>query len=265
MRASTELLRAVQELRPVFYLHPDEKLRPADPHAFLHAAEVVCPGQPSFHFPADLAEGTRVSQGSIGVSKTPTLLIATTNPRCRAILVGEVTKSEPRLSWREGRAPAGTRIVEYWHFWTHSTADFLGVGDHEGDWEGGALLLEAATSKLIAVYAAQHRWGEWRCASEVEKEGERPVLYLAQGTHATYFTADRHWRWLGWDRTLRGERLDLPAIPYTAQPYADFQGRWGRSNWWSFTDGPYGPGPWKPLPPSAVREVPRVLERCRSI
>jgi hypothetical protein len=74
------------------------------------------------------------------------------------------------------------------------------MGLHEGDWEMIQLRLDdAASGPDLAVYA-QHKTGEALFWPDVEKvAGERPVIYVARGSHAAYFSAGRHWQGRWWD------------------------------------------------------------------
>ena len=57
---------------------------------------------------------------------------------------------------------------------------------------------EAGAVPELAVYA-QHKGGEAVWWTDVEKVGERPVVYVARGSHAAYFSRGRHWEGHGFD------------------------------------------------------------------
>ena len=66
----------------------------------------------------------------------------------------------------------------------------FGVGRHEGDWEFVQLgCTDRKGDKPVLVTASQHRTGQkrefWRC----ELERGRPVIYVALGSHANFFSA----------------------------------------------------------------------------
>jgi hypothetical protein len=70
--------------------------------------------------------------------------------------------------------PAG----EFWQF-------------HEGDWEAVTVLLDRSGKPLLAGYS-EHDEGAQRPWSRVPKRGSHPVVYVALGSHANYFTPGTH-------------------------------------------------------------------------
>jgi hypothetical protein len=94
----------------------------------------------------------------------------------------------------ERRAPGGW--VQWWLAYPRNGQDrgILRTGRHTGDWEMVQVRLERGRP-VEAVYA-QHSGAE-RCPwSAVEKRAGRPVIYVANGSHAAYFhagTRDRTW------------------------------------------------------------------------
>jgi hypothetical protein len=84
------------------------------------------------------------------------------------------------------------RWLQYWFFYFYNdfnlVGGILGAGRHEGDWEMIQLRLGEKDIPDYAVYA-QHkkagvrRWGE----VEMVPGTERPVVYVARGSHASYF------------------------------------------------------------------------------
>lgn len=101
-----------------------------------------------------------------------------------------------RLAERDGE-----RWLQYWLFYAQNTQDrgVLKTGRHEGDWEFIQLRL-GVDGRPETVTFAQHATAE-RCSfSELEvarRDGaEVPVIYVANGSHASYprpGTADRPW------------------------------------------------------------------------
>ncbi|MEA2621671.1 MAG: hypothetical protein QOH61_581, partial [Chloroflexota bacterium] len=71
-----------------------------------------------------------------------------------------------------------------WYFYNDYQLSFA-LGTHEGDWEMVQFRMDSeAGHPDIAIYA-QHRYGEMRPWEEVEKLGDRPVAYVARGSHAS--------------------------------------------------------------------------------
>lgn len=98
--------------------------------------------------------------------------------------------------------------LQYWFFLYYNdykepgTGAFTpepGVGaftpdQHEGDWEMIQIHVDHNAKPFLAIYAA-HEVGSWRPWSIVEKTGpnnETPVVYVARGSHASYFKAGLH-------------------------------------------------------------------------
>jgi hypothetical protein len=92
---------------------------------------------------------------------------------------------------------AGSQLVlEYWYwywydFWsgTFPATDYVWQA-HEGDWEVVTLLLTSAGVPLSVGYS-QHSCGKVRLWKDVPKwrHTNHPLVYVAFGSHANYFTA----------------------------------------------------------------------------
>jgi hypothetical protein len=96
-----------------------------------------------------------------------------------------------RIQGRALRADDGGWWLQYWFFYLFNNKAFLGFGLHEGDWEMVQLRL-GGNGRPRAMAFAQHEHGQ-RCDWDtVEKLGERPVVYVARGSQASYATAGRH-------------------------------------------------------------------------
>ncbi len=131
---------------------------------------------------------------------------------------------------------AGVKWLQYWlwFFYNDLRALDIGLGLHEGDWEGIELRMDGDEPDL-AVYA-QHAYAAAREWSRVKKHGQRPVVYVAQGSHAAYFDDGMpltHWHFTEHfiDRadgkvTPKGDvKLEVLAEP--APGWARWPGRWG--------------------------------------
>jgi hypothetical protein len=100
-----------------------------------------------------------------------------------------------------GRFARGTderTWLQYWFFYFYNDFELLGdefpAGLHEGDWEMIQLRLGADDETPdLAVYA-KHKKAEAKLWDDVERVDDvRPVVYVARGSHAAYFTSGTHW------------------------------------------------------------------------
>ena len=125
--------------------------------------------------------------------------------------------------------------VQYWIWLPDNRQDrgILRSGRHAGDWE----LVQYRADGSEAVYA-QHSGAE-RCAGRnVERRGGRPVVYLANGSHAAYFhagTRDRMWPDPNDEADGRGpvQRPRAEAVSASSPGWMRYSGRWGgaRAGW----------------------------------
>jgi hypothetical protein len=148
--------------------------------------------------------------------------------------------------------------VQYWFFYTYN--DF--TDKHEGDWEMAQVDFdaptpeEALTKGPYEVDLAQHAGGEradWT-DTKLQKQGTHPLLYVATGSHATYFGRELYLgrgasEGFGCDDTSDATKQIhpvaqlLPEVPSSASaPYSwlAFQGRWGQQEK-GINNGPTGP------------------------
>jgi hypothetical protein len=126
----------------------------------------------------------------------------------------------------------GRLWLQYWLYYFYNDYNLaLGIGLHEGDWEMVQLRMHDDEPDL-AVYA-QHRQAEQRPWSEVERvpsDSERPLVYVARGSHASYFHAGYHqteaWYDLA-DGKRNAPRLALEVIDADTPPWVGWPGVWG--------------------------------------
>jgi hypothetical protein len=81
--------------------------------------------------------------------------------------------------WHRG---ASGIALQYWYLYLYN--DFR--NKHEGDWEMVTIEL-AADGSPRQIGISNHMSGFRRAWSQVSKEHDRPVVYLARGSHAGYF------------------------------------------------------------------------------
>jgi Vacuolar protein sorting-associated protein 62 len=126
----------------------------------------------------------------------------------------------------------GKLWLQYWLWYFYNdyrlTAD---VGLHEGDWEMVQLRLTADGAPDYAVYN-QHSKAQRRPWGEVETVDGRPVVYVARGSHASYYERGVH-RTEVWADVCDGKRpapeLRLHVLSEDDAPrdWSGWPGRWG--------------------------------------
>jgi hypothetical protein len=145
----------------------------------------------------------------------------------------------------------GGAWLQYWLWYPRQDQDrgVVRTGRHEGDWEMVQFRVDARGRPRDAVYA-QHSGAE-RCPwSTVERRDGRPLVYAANGSHASYLragTRDRMWPDPNDEADGRGRVVRPRVVHVSADSPAWMRrpGRWGgaRARWWipGEQDSPRGP------------------------
>ena len=167
---------------------------------------------------------------------------------------------QPPVVYAHVAVEEGKGVAVQYYFWYY----FNDFNDkHEGDWEMIQLTFDADSVEAALeqdpdeVAFAQHNGGEsadWD-APKLEIEDGHPVVYIASGSHASFYGPGI---WLGWGQDGSGLGCDVttgPSIRLTpevrlvpddvADPshpfaWAAFDGRWGERDSWVY-NGPTGP------------------------
>lgn len=96
-----------------------------------------------------------------------------------------------RAYGRVYRHPDG-KVLQYWLWYYYNPKSYVGYGAHEGDWEMVQVHLDRTNAPVRAT-AAQHSAGEKCDWNLIQKNGAgRPVIYVAVGSHASYFSSGYH-------------------------------------------------------------------------
>ena len=167
----------------------------------------------------------------------------------------------------------GDRWLQYWFFYFYNDYNLIGpfihAGLHEGDWEMIQIRLRADEPDL-AVYC-QHAGSTTRDWRQVDTlpGGDRPIVYVARGSHASYFEPGTQWTGHWFDHA-DGKRRS-PELKLETVEDGDPQWRWMHwPGYWGDTkksgdnpldsDSPRGPGAHKQWShPSALLEEPEAL------
>jgi hypothetical protein len=177
---------------PILVLHPAERFAPTTVDGFLVDADVQRP----------TAAGWETVPGALPVGGRDHRL---DQRHCRAIDGVAATSCYASAEGAHGAAPvvygaafrSGRRIVlQYWLWYPFNVySPTVPPGElwqvHEGDWESVSVILDARGRPLLAGYS-QHSEGQQREWARVQKQGQRPRVFVALGSHANYFTAGRH-------------------------------------------------------------------------
>ncbi|MEA2242439.1 MAG: hypothetical protein QOD24_1995 [Solirubrobacteraceae bacterium] len=145
-------------------------------------------------------------------------------------------RARPDLSNRiYGHAvEAGGRVwLQYWMWYFYNDYQLaFGFGTHEGDWEMIQLRMGAGGEPDVAVYA-QHTSAQRRAWADVEKlasDRDRPVVYVARGSHGAYFDPGFH-PTDAWYDIADGRRpapsLALETVDDAAHAWLRWPGFWG--------------------------------------
>ena len=119
--------------------------------------------------------------------------------------------------------------LQYWFFYYYndSPAPVVNAGDHEGDWEMIQIFVDTAAHPTVAVYA--HHTDQSYCPwAKVPKERSRPVVFVARGSHASYFHDGHH----GIDLYVDGDNeraMRVIRIGDRWPPWVRWPGMWGAS------------------------------------
>ena len=254
---------------PVLALHPDERFVPVPVDGFLADSDlqVRAPDgtwQASTATLPQAGPASRLDQRSCRAVDGPAALdcyaAAEQAHAASPTVVGAVFRTRDRIA------------LQYWLFYpanifTIASAKGLFWQSHEGDWEAVTVLLDKR-ERPILVGLSEHCAGARRDWTGVQHRGSRPVVYVAVGSHANYFTpgkkplARKCWPTEALavydaykvpllDSAARGRTVVpiVARVTAAAPPWMAFAGTWGEDQFVHFPDvaplrfgaGPSGP------------------------
>ena len=204
--------------------------------------------------------------------------------------------THPVVGELQNRSDGHQRIIlEYWYHTDYSHANLpLGIGNHQGDWEGMAVVVDLSLDEQnqlahypVALYYAAHEGGQWFCPSEVtwidesppeERTGRslasvarpkrlHPEAFSAVGTHATYPKEGQFWSGVKTEQTRRDRAWNSWkwVTPLNNEPYLGFEGQWGDTSYLPTMSGPRLPGvSGKSLPKGSPRFEAKSLRKLKA-
>lgn len=122
----------------------------------------------------------------------------------------------------------GNTILQYWFFYYYNSKTYFTRGAHEGDWEMIQVELNSEQTPIQATYS-QHKYGE-RCAwSHVQRVATNPIVYVAEGSHANYFSSGFHFNDGAADTASGTGDSAIPQVlnVTSSTDWVDWPGRWG--------------------------------------
>jgi hypothetical protein len=172
---------------PIVVLHRAERFRPVAAEGFLADSDLqrkTASGWEKVEGPlpsggADLRLDQRLCHAIDGMAASPCYATAEAAHGSGPVVYGKAFKVKGRID------------LQYWLWYPYNDySPTLPAGEvwqvHEGDWEAVSVILDATGKPLVAGYS-QHGMGKRREWAKVVKRGERPLVYVALGSHANYF------------------------------------------------------------------------------
>ena len=138
-----------------------------------------------------------------------------------------------RIYGRAKQGSDGQLWLQYWFFYYYNDFAVAGFGLHEGDWEMVQLRLGDGDQPDLAVYAQHKHAGHlpWDKVERAPDSRDAPVVYVARGSHASYFDSGRHWTGVWFDCADGKRRAAQPStleIVTDANPsWLGWPGHWG--------------------------------------
>jgi hypothetical protein len=145
----------------------------------------------------------------------------------------------------------GKTAIQYWfQYYFNYWGNF-----HEGDWEHVDVILDSSLEPVAAGYS-EHNQGRKRPWQYIEGSASHPVVYVARGSHANYFSPGVYDApFIFMDFVIPGDMVSpntelLPSVP--SSPYATmlvgtpykwlaYEGLWGEDIANEYGNGPQGP------------------------
>jgi hypothetical protein len=158
----------------------------------------------------------------------------TRNYRAMYVALRQLPGYKNHIYGRAKEDSKGRLWLQYWFYYFFNDYNLAGgIGLHEGDWEMVQLRMGPDGGRPdLAVYA-QHVHAEqapWEHVEKLPDSPDTPVVYVARGSHASYFEAGYH-ETEAWYDIADGKRdapkLELEIIGDDPPGWILWPGRWG--------------------------------------
>ncbi len=269
-------IQLAKKFCPVFYFSDDaesiESYQPVSVQLMFDVAVVRDPENAGFSQKATTNAMLNYTQSKYYIDVPDLNPKANSLAEYKAVYDSVKASYKPTIYIRVKEADAsGYTIVQYWIFYYFN--DWRNV--HEGDWEMAQLNFRGRTVKEILaggetpefMALAQHQSGQkmtWNAMQEKGLlKGTHPSVYVAQGSHASYFTPGQSWSVLDFDNTgistwkiIEPVELEFVLLSETETvekglEWLQFKGNWGEKTGFAISvlnlqflqSGPAGP-PW---------------------
>jgi hypothetical protein len=173
---------------PILVLHPAEQVAPAPVEGFVADADVQRRGTAEWEtvggaLPtggADLRLDQRSCRASDGPGATPCYVAAEAAHGARPVVYGAALRRGSRID------------LQYWVWYPWDVySPTVPPGElwqvHEGDWEAVSVIVDTMGKPLVVGYS-EHGAGVRRDWAKAPRQGTRPLVYVALGSHANYPT-----------------------------------------------------------------------------
>lgn len=125
---------------------------------------------------------------------------------------GDLSSAEAYVFWIE--KDDSKYQMTYFYFFPYNQAPGNLYQNHVGDWEHVSVRLHWVDKgnndwvlEPFHVFLSAHSEGNTEAYEDIDKVGDSPVVYVAKGSHAMFFSAGQH----GIDITSKGDILDTSA------------------------------------------------------
>lgn len=136
--------------------------------------------------------------------------------------------------------------ITYWFFYGYN--DGVASFNHEGDWERISIRLTITNRPTHVAYFQHNKYCVYEWSKVQKYKNNHPIVFSAEGSHASYTQTGSHWTGLWWDYTDKsGKKWQTwkSLLMVRDQPWYGYGGAWGEVGETSTTTGPLGPSPFK--------------------